>query len=103
MDLTPIDHVLQVKGYTADIEALEEEVERWKQAAIDEAAAGAAVMEELERCQYEVRFSWVNCFIRRFMIWVILLQSYWSLFSVSKNRRSMYHSISCTSTKINRN
>jgi len=43
-----------VDGKTADIEALEEEVERWKQAAADEAAAGAAVMEDLERCQFEV-------------------------------------------------
>lgn len=43
-----------MEGKTADIEALEEEVERWKQAASDEAASGAAVMEDLERCQFEV-------------------------------------------------
>jgi hypothetical protein len=103
VDLKPVDHVLQVKGYTADIEALEEEIERWKQAATDEAAAGAAVMEDLERCQYEVRFSWVNCFTRRFMTWVILLQNYWPL-SFSKNSYSFFvsmdHGVSFTSTKV---
>lgn len=60
------DILVQVKGYTADIEALEEEIERWKQAATDEAAAGAAVMEDLERCQYEV--SDLNKQIDRFKI-----------------------------------
>lgn len=43
-----------MEDYTADIEALEEEVGRWKQAATDEAAAGAAVMDDLEKCQFEV-------------------------------------------------
>ena len=43
-----------MKDYAADIEALEEEVERWKQAATDEATAGAAVMDDLEKCQFEV-------------------------------------------------
>lgn len=63
-------------GYTAEIEALEEEVERWKQAATDEAAAGAAVMEDLERCQYEVQFNWVNYMLMRFMTLVASLQDY---------------------------
>lgn len=48
------DLLLQMEDYTADIEALEEEVGRWKQAATDEAAAGAAVMDDLEKCQFEV-------------------------------------------------
>lgn len=43
-----------MEGKTADIESLEEEVERWKQAAADEAASGATIMEDLERCQFEV-------------------------------------------------
>ncbi|KAG0564456.1 hypothetical protein KC19_8G111600 [Ceratodon purpureus] len=60
------DILQQVKGYTADIESLEEEVERWKQAATDEAEAGAAVMEDLERCQFEV--SELNKQIDRFKV-----------------------------------
>jgi len=43
-----------VDGKTADIEVLEEEVERWKQASTEDAAAYAAVMVDLERCQFEV-------------------------------------------------
>ncbi|KAG0556144.1 hypothetical protein KC19_11G029400 [Ceratodon purpureus] len=60
------DILLQVKDYAADIEALEEEVERWKQAATDEATAGAAVMDDLEKCQFEV--SELNRQIDRFKI-----------------------------------
>lgn len=46
--------MLKVEHFQADIEALEEEVERWKEAATEEAAAGAAVFEDVERCQDEV-------------------------------------------------
>ena len=46
--------MLKVEHLQADIEALEEEVERWKEAATEEAAAGAAVFEDVERCQDEV-------------------------------------------------
>lgn len=78
-------------GKTADIEALEEEVERWKQAATDEAAAGAAVMEDLERCQFEVillyilmqiNFGWL---IRRFLTWCDTVTYQLAIDSVSKS------------------
>jgi hypothetical protein len=52
--------VLKVEHLQADIEALEEEVERWKEAATEEAAAGAAVFEDVERCQDEVSLVF-NC------------------------------------------
>lgn len=46
--------MLKMENLTADIDALEEEVARWKQAATEEAAAGAAVLEDVESCQFEV-------------------------------------------------
>ncbi|CAM6041288.1 unnamed protein product [Sphagnum compactum] len=45
---------MKVEGFTADIEAAEEEIVRWKQAATEEAAAGAAVLEEVDRCNVEI-------------------------------------------------
>ncbi len=45
---------MKVEGLTADIEAAEEEIVRWKQAATEEAAAGAAVLEEVDSCNAEV-------------------------------------------------
>ncbi|CAK9195033.1 unnamed protein product [Sphagnum troendelagicum] len=45
---------MKVEGLTADIEAAEEEIVRWKQAATEEAAAGAAVLEEVDSCNAEI-------------------------------------------------
>lgn len=52
-----------MERFQADIEALEEEVERWKEAATEEAAAGAAVFEDVERCQDEVSLVLMSSYI----------------------------------------
>ncbi|EFJ23187.1 hypothetical protein SELMODRAFT_415737 [Selaginella moellendorffii] len=52
-----------VEGLTAEIAAAEEELLRWKKAATEEAAAGVAILEEVEKCNQEVIIILISLFL----------------------------------------